>query len=540
MVANTPKPLVVSGSLIMAGAAALVYSLTRFWGANPEYIDRFLIFIGVGYAITQAWPALRQLPNRPNWLGYLPLIIGAIAFPVGWYLVVNVGHKAVMLWWLTGSWVLIASGFAMLIGGWSYLRRLAFPLGFIFFALPVPHRILAPLQFLLQSATTTVAAWLLLLLGVPVEQSGFILSLPGGDLGVAEACSGVRSVTALTAIAAFVAWWREFAFLRGIALVVLSVPIIAGVNAARVVLSGLIQEQLGSTYVRGNWHEALGVGMVLLGLGVIIALATVLERLKARPDERESEGSAAIMSGSVWGDRRHLAACLILICSALAAVSSQYLGSGADTQPVLAAPLEQISHKIGRWTATDLPVPDDVAATLGATSITRRVYSELGYDVHVWVMFWPSTTWWERGYHHPDVCWPNRGFNLTRRDTVDIPMGAGTIPVTVREFAHKSKVPAKAGRETDQQLILYWTQENRRIWSEEDEQRAQGIGYSHVWIGERLFFRDQNASTARLVVLLGTPMWGDGAMIRRQTLELAGQVAEELYRVCPWANPTQQ
>jgi len=39
------------------------------------------------------------------------------------------------------------------------------------------------------------------------------------------------------------------------------------------------------------------------------------------------------------------------------------------------------------------------------------------------------------------------------------------------------------------------------------------------------------------VVLLGTQVWGDGTAIRTQTLELAAKIADELYRVCPWAAP---
>ena len=140
-----------------------------------------------------------------------------------------------------------------------------------------------PLQFWLQSATTSAATFVLPMLGVAVERNGFVLSLPNGDLGVAEACSGVRSVTALTAIAAFVAWWRGFGFIRGAALVVLSVPVIAGVNAVRVVVSGLLQEHVGSEYVRGNWHEALGVAMVLFGLGLIVALAHLMTPRAAAP-----------------------------------------------------------------------------------------------------------------------------------------------------------------------------------------------------------------------------------------------------------------
>jgi len=225
------------------------------------------------------------------------------------------------------------------------------------------------------------------------------------------------------------------------------------------------------------------------------------------------------------------------VCSAIATVAAQFLGVGVEQEVVATAPLDQIPHQIGQWKGTDLPVPADVAEMLTADTITRRVYSDLGYEVHVWVIYWSSRNM-VKGYHHPDVCWPNRGFRLARRDNIDVTVGTDTIPVTLREFNRGNDQSAKPGREKDQQLILYWTQEGRRIWTEDDERQAQATGgASHEWLGERLTRQEQRASTGRIVVLLGTQLWGDGATIRKQTLELAGKIARELYHVCPWANP---
>ncbi|WP_439622253.1 exosortase C-terminal domain/associated protein EpsI [Gemmata sp.] len=520
----------VAAVVLAAGGVALVCSLARFWGANPEYVDRFLILAGAAYAAWSVWPAVAHLSPAPSRLGYLPLLVGAAAFPVGWFLQAQVVPKPVVLWWLTAVWVLAAGGLVLVAVGPRHLRRLAFPLGFVFFALPVPLRVLVPLQLVLQTGTTTVAAWALPVLGIAVERHGFVLSLPGGDLGVAEACSGVRSVTALTAIAAFVAWWRGFGPVRGAALVLLSVPVIAAVNAARVVASGVIQERAGADYVRGNWHEAFGVLMVLLGLGLIVALAHLL---RPRPAALAPAPEPALPHGPPPLVPRP--ATVVLISSAVATVAAQFLGTGAEQEVLASAPIEQIPHALDRWRGTDLPVPDDVRSVLSADAITRREYSDLGYTVHVWVIYWSSQRM-VNGYHHPDVCWPNRGFRQTVRDTVPVPLGGGpgSVPVTLREFVRT----APGGRDTDRQLILYWTQEGRRVWDAADEQRAQATGgAAHEWLGERLFRRERPAVTGRLVVLLGTPLWGDGATIRTQTLGLAGRVAGELYRACPWADP---
>jgi EpsI family protein len=515
--------------VLATGGAAVVYSLARFWGANPEHVDRFLVLAGAAYAAWSAWPAVRHLPPAPALLGYLPLLIGAAAFPVGWFLQAQVVPKPVVLWWLTAAWVLAAGGLVLVAGGPRPLRALAFPLGFVFFALPVPLRVLVPLQLVLQTGTTTVAEWALAVLGIAVERHGFVLSLPGGDLGVAEACSGVRSVTALTAIAAFVAWWRGFGPTRGCALVLLSVPVVAAVNAARVVASGVIQERAGADYVRGNWHEALGVLMVLLGLALIVGLAHLMRPRTPAP------APGTVSSPDRFRFARPRAATVVLIGSAVATAGAQVLGTGAEEEVLASAPIERIRHDLGPWRGTDLPVPEDVRGILAADAVTRREYSDLGYTVHVWVIYWSSQRM-VNGYHHPDVCWPNRGFRQTLRDTVPVALGdgSGSVPVTLREFVRTGS----GGRDTDRQLILYWTQEGRRVWDAADEQRAQATGgVAHDWLGERLFRRERPVVTGRLVVLLGTPLWGNSGTIRSQTLDLAGRVAGELYRACPWAAP---
>jgi EpsI family protein len=188
------------------------------------------------------------------------------------------------------------------------------------------------------------------------------------------------------------------------------------------------------------------------------------------------------------------------------------------------APLDRIPHRLGNWTGEDAPVPEYVREMLSYDAATCRVYRDLGYETHAWVIYWSSRNM-VKGYHHPDVCWPNRGFRMVGREVVPVRVAGGTIPLTVREFA----------RGRDRQLILYWTQEGRRVWTEDDEQAARLAIGSHGWLGERLSGRSRPEATGRLVVLVGTPTWGDGAAIRTRTVEFTRLLAAAVYDACPWA-----
>jgi EpsI family protein len=306
----------------------------------------------------------------------------------------------------------------------------------------------------------------------------------------------------------------------------LSIPLIAAVNAVRVILSGLIQEYMGVEYIRGYWHDALGIAMIVLGLFVVLGLTRVIRpnpTSQRAPDPSADPASAvSAPAASPWPTRM---AMMVLSLTLLATVAAQYLAHRAISPDETPPPqLESIPLKLGPWIGTDLPVPDDVAQALTADEILHRLYSHFGYEAQVWVMYWSSRQMM-RGYHHPDICWPNRGFQQQSRDVVEVQLAnGGRLPITVREFA----------RGTQRQLVLYWTQEGRRVWTEEDERRAEYEAFSHEILLERLV-NPSKPPGGRLTVLIGTQTWGDGMEVKARTLELSGRVADELYRLCPWA-----
>src|SRR5262249_32378488 len=147
---------------------------------------------------------------------------------------------------------------------------------------------------------------------------------------------------------------------------------------------------------RGHWHESLGIGMVLLGLGCILGLARLLAP-RTSPGQQSRDAEATHPQTAVRGSPRFAAGLLVL--SALATIAAQLLGSGAEQEVSATAPLEQIPHTLGRWEGTDLPVPPEIAEMLTPDAVLRRAYRDLGYEVHVWVVYWSSRNM-VKGYHH--------------------------------------------------------------------------------------------------------------------------------------------
>ncbi|MGH8101819.1 MAG: exosortase/archaeosortase family protein, partial [Chthoniobacterales bacterium] len=102
--------------------------------------------------------------------------------------------------WRPLGWLHVAAVVALTdlyiwsFGGTSWLRHFAFPVAFIFVAVPWVTPIEAPvIQDLMRVIAATVSETLNLF-GIPTRLEGNLIRVSGGLVGVNEACSGVRSL----------------------------------------------------------------------------------------------------------------------------------------------------------------------------------------------------------------------------------------------------------------------------------------------------------------------------------------------------------
>jgi EpsI family protein len=527
---GAPRAAVFAWLVIAAGGVGLGWWFVQFWGTKGAAVDRLLIPLAALWLLSRQAGALRHIPPSPSPAGLLPLAGAALLVPPAWYLYAQVGPLPLLLYWLTAAWLAAVCGLVLIGYGRDHLRAIAFPLLFLLFALPLPQRIQNALQGHLQEATTTFAAAALPRLGIPAERSGFVLRLTTGELGVVEACSGVRSVTAIIAVAALLAYLRGFGVVRGVVLVLLALPVIALANAVRVVLSGLLQESLGLWVNQGAAHEALGAVTLLVGLAGVLTLSHGL-----RPRETRITGAEYRVSGEeprfLSPDTRYSRAVAagLLGLALMGSVAAVGLARQVEVGAEPAAPLDTLARTIGAWDGEDVPIDPVVLTTLGGDNVVHRVYrNPAGQQVHVWAIHWSSASAIKDYIHHPDVCWPNQGWSVVGEDRRPVPLSPpASLSMTVRYFE-------RGGR---RQVIGYWIQDGARVWTDQEERRAVSGWPSQRWALDRLLSRAPQRRTPRLVALVGADSWGAAGYAERAVEEFAGQFATELYRICPWALP---
>ena len=562
----------ICGLLLATAIPWWLVPLIHYWGIHTEYADRALILIAAAVITSRQYTHLTSTPSSP-WV-FLPtglLLVGGLLLSVGVFLQAQVSPRPLLLWWLFTAWMTMVVGALLRLGGWSLLRQFAFPLLFLLFALPLPQRLQFPLQFGLQYCTTTLAGVVLDALGWTVQRQGFVLHLTHCDLNIVEACSGIRSVTAMLAVAAFLAYLKHLPLRRGLLLMILTLPMILLINAGRIIISGIMCETWGAASIQGWWHQVLGLFMVMFGFGLLYGLTQRLQPRSrptasvptgsassvlptqallpvADPSPREGADHAPCATGIrrangtclFTGIRRANGTCLFtgirrangtcLSLSVITCVTLLAFGLGWQQQAEIRAeaPLDRLPMHFADFTGQDMPIADSIRDMLTPDQILHRSYHDnLGHSWEVWIIFWSSPAM-VKGYHHPDVCWPNRGFECLERRRKMLTLHAGQLSVTERLFAQGPQ----------RFMIWYWTQEGRQIWTEAEERRVQLLGDSHNWVLERLWYQRPPEVRGRLTVWVGTPLWTHRSLLEEASHLFLAQLAEHLYRLCPWAYPT--
>jgi exosortase len=262
------RPIVVAavafGILLAVLYAGVLRHLAQQWWSDDNYSHGFLVPLFSAYLLWQRRRALAVAPIRGHWSGWPLLLIGLAAFVLG-----DIGAENFLL---RSSLIIIIAGLVQLHLGPRLLRLMAFPVAFLLFMVPLPANVFYAIAFPLQRLAAANSAWALDLLGVPVLLDGNVIHLSRLSLGVVEACSGIRSLISLLALA--VAW--GYLTLPGVIattiLVTAAVPITILANAVRIVVTGLIGQTLGSEYARGFFHTFSGWLIFIVAFGCLLVV----------------------------------------------------------------------------------------------------------------------------------------------------------------------------------------------------------------------------------------------------------------------------
>jgi exosortase len=199
-----------------------------------------------------------------------------------------VSGLAAELFTLRMSILLAAAGLVVCSFGFRQLFRWWLPSSLLVLSVPLPDLILSAVAFPLQLQASSMGAALLSWRHVPVQLAGNVIHLPGQALFVTEACSGLRSLSALIALGLLMGGiWLNSPTLRTM-VVLLSVPVAILINGVRVFMTGYLVYFGSPKLGTGFMHMTEGWALFVAAFLIVGGITAVLVKLESWRTERKS------------------------------------------------------------------------------------------------------------------------------------------------------------------------------------------------------------------------------------------------------------
>ncbi|HKU14730.1 MAG TPA: exosortase [Steroidobacteraceae bacterium] len=294
----SPATLVYGLCVLGVGALWSTFSgLSRFWQSVYDYRHGYLIA-----AVSLVWLLLLRKridasAVRPR-AAALPLLAGAI----GVWVIAYHGNSEIVQQLLAPVIILLAVYAAL---GREVARRVAAPLGYLYFSIPIWDQLVP----LLQLVTTAVAESALWLLQVPATVESHTVTIPEGTFAIVEGCSGKRYLLVGLAFAVLLAATQGLRGKRAALLIAFTAALALVVNWVRVIViiyAGHVSNM--EHYLVAQDHITFGW---IMFVPLLLAVIWIARRLSKGASHAEPERPHAPAMESIRGAHWLLpAACL--------------------------------------------------------------------------------------------------------------------------------------------------------------------------------------------------------------------------------------
>ncbi len=423
------------------GLAGLWIDLFRVlaftWASNDQYSYGWVVpFLaaGVAYRRCQTLPAATPF-SRPSGLRAALILAGALLLPLRLVLETNPDWPLVA-WAHALGVVGITFGIILHLGGWTWVRHLAFPVLFPLVAIQWPYRLEQGLIQGLMRVVAAVAVESLDLMGIPAVQRGNLVEIEAGLLGIDEACSGIRSFQTTIMATLFLAELKLLPHARRWALLGLGIGVAFALNVARAITLSLIAARVGMKEV-DRWHDSAGLAIVVLCFFAIWGLAHRMARGDVSDTATPVRSAAWMAAIPVPSALAWIAAVIPL--TLMATTFFWYLpGAKADRNS------EHLKWSVtlpsNEASFSPIRLPERSLELLACDHVDAGEWMHPG-GIHVSAFFlqWTTksmTTIVKSRYHRPDICLPAAGATLVARNGIRrYPGPDGDLAFSTYEFA---------------------------------------------------------------------------------------------------------
>ncbi len=250
-----------------------IVDLLRTWQGSKDYSAGQLVPLVALFFVWVERKNLGKCALKPCWLwGVLLVLLAQAARIYGLLFMFDSVQNY--------SLALSVAGLVLMVAGWQVFRRVSWILLFLFLMYPLPGRVHNMVSGPLQRLATSGSVFILEAVLPRVSQQGNIVMLnENTPMAVAEACSGLRMLTAFIIVAGFVAYMVKRARWQKAVLLFSSIPVAVACNVIRIVVTAILMLMVSTEVGEKFFHDFAGAVMMPAAVLLLFGEIWLMDRL---------------------------------------------------------------------------------------------------------------------------------------------------------------------------------------------------------------------------------------------------------------------
>lgn len=245
-----------------------------FWAMSDDAEGAIILAISLWLVWREREIFFNPPDSRLRFGGLLLFLFGLLLY--------SLGRSQEFFQFEVGSQIPVLLGIVILLLGRSGLKRLWFPIFFLLFLVPIPGSIMDSMLLPLKQAVSWIVDEILHRAGYPISRNGVVLVIGGYQLLIADACSGLNSMVALSGIGLLYVYLVGSDDKITLTILLLSVlPVAFVANIVRVLILVLVTYHFGDAAGQ-KFHDSAGYLEIGMAFGAFFLLDSLLVLLARR------------------------------------------------------------------------------------------------------------------------------------------------------------------------------------------------------------------------------------------------------------------
>lgn len=266
----------VLAAVLMVPYAEPMWGIVQRWWREPDYQHGFLVPLFSIYLLWHRRSMIRRIDWKGSWWGLVPLVAAALLRWGSAYFYHQLLDPM--------SIVPCLAGLVLFVGGWRALHWSWPAVFFLAFMIPAPGFVAELFSHPLQRVGTIASTYIIQTLGIPAIAQGNVIQLSNAQIGVVEACSGLRMMMLFVTVCTGAAFLMKTSWVEKVIVIVSAAPIAVAANVFRITLTSVLHHFASHELADKIFHDLAGWLMMPVALMLLWVELAIVTRIVIEPE----------------------------------------------------------------------------------------------------------------------------------------------------------------------------------------------------------------------------------------------------------------